>query len=90
MKVDDFLADFSGATNRASALDTKIMGDGMAISPAYADLLAFAARPAFGALDITVARESAIAVDSSDVQIYMKDVGRSRLVKFFKKRLGFL
>ncbi|KAF9523661.1 hypothetical protein CPB83DRAFT_821241 [Crepidotus variabilis] len=77
LAIDDFLTDFEEATRRAQALDAKIMANGSAISQSYSDLLAFSARPAFGAIDITVARTSRTTLDSSDVKVYMKDVGTS-------------
>lgn len=67
------MADFAGATQRARALDKKIMGDGAAISQTYADLLAFSSRLSFGVLDITTSTSN-----PGDTQIFLKDIGRSR------------
>ncbi|KAF9523660.1 hypothetical protein CPB83DRAFT_821238 [Crepidotus variabilis] len=77
LAIDDFLADYEEASKRAQTLDMKIVGDGNDISQSYADLLAFSARPVFGAIHITVARTSPTTLDSSDVKVYMKDVGNS-------------
>ncbi|TFK38775.1 hypothetical protein BDQ12DRAFT_651125 [Crucibulum laeve] len=78
--VDDFLSDFDAAKTRALALDNKIMSDGVAVSTKYADLLALSLRQTVGAMDITVGRGSNGKWNTSDVKIFMKDIGTGRRV----------
>ena len=68
--------DFNDASLRANALDQRIMSEASAISSDYADLVALSLRPAFAAIDITVAKGST-GVNASDAKAYMKDLGSS-------------
>ena len=79
-QIDDFVAGFSAAYDRAVALDEKIMNDAAKISSHYVDLVSFAARQTMGSLDITVGNGANGNLNSSDVKIFVKDIGNSRCV----------
>ncbi|TFK38776.1 hypothetical protein BDQ12DRAFT_683316 [Crucibulum laeve] len=78
--LDDFLADFDNAKTRALTLDNKIMSDGAAVSTQYADLLAISLRQTMASMDITIGRDDNGKWNTSDVKIFMKDIGTGRRV----------
>ncbi|EJC98576.1 uncharacterized protein FOMMEDRAFT_170841 [Fomitiporia mediterranea MF3/22] len=69
------LDDFPRALSAAQALDAQIQTDGEEFSAEYADLLALSARQAMGSMDITIPPSSGGSWDTSDVQIFMKNIG---------------
>ncbi|EJC98554.1 DUF1793-domain-containing protein [Fomitiporia mediterranea MF3/22] len=69
------LDDFPRASSAAQALDTQIRADGETFSTEYADLLALSARQAMGSMDITIPPSSGGTWDTSDVKIFMKNLG---------------
>ncbi|KAK0482633.1 hypothetical protein IW261DRAFT_1592352 [Armillaria novae-zelandiae] len=74
--IDFFLGDFSDAKQRAITLDNKVISDARQISDDYADLVGLAARQAL-AVDITVSKGRDNQWNTSDVMIFMKDMGHS-------------
>ncbi|PIL35870.1 hypothetical protein GSI_01530 [Ganoderma sinense ZZ0214-1] len=78
--IDAFTGDYSGAHDRAVALDQKIMGAANEISSQYADVVALATRQAMGALDLTVGADSSGNVFPGDVKVFMKNLGTDRRV----------
>ena len=56
----------------------KITADAAKISPEYVDLVSLATRQTLGSLDITVLSDVQGNVNSSDVMIFMKDIGTSQ------------
>ncbi len=80
MQIDAFTGDYSGALDRAVALDQKIMNDAAKISPQYSDIVSLATRQTMSALDITVGTNSKGEVEPSDVKIFMKNLGTDRFV----------
>ncbi|KAF8993231.1 hypothetical protein BDQ17DRAFT_1331822 [Cyathus striatus] len=85
--VQDVIGKFNDIRSKAVNLDNKILADGGAISSNYSDLISFALRLVFGAMDITIPRASSGALNTSDVKIFMKDIGASRYV-FTPSRLS--
>ncbi|TCD69631.1 hypothetical protein EIP91_006856 [Steccherinum ochraceum] len=75
--IDAFLLDFDDARNRSTSLDQKILNDASSVSQTYAELVSLGARQAIGATDITVSRGTDGQWNSSDVMMFMKDVGTS-------------
>ena len=59
---------------RAEALDTALAANASSISPHLADLVAIAARQAMAGTELTVGG-SAGSYNTSDVKMYMKEVG---------------
>jgi hypothetical protein len=53
------------------------MGPATAISPRYARLLAFVTRQIFASMDITVSPDPNGGFNTSEVRIFMKDMGVS-------------
>ncbi|EMD37366.1 hypothetical protein CERSUDRAFT_114039 [Gelatoporia subvermispora B] len=78
--VLDALINFTETSQRAQSLDNSIIQNATKISPQYADLVSLAARQVFGAIDITVSAGSDGQWNSSDVQIFMKDIGNTQRV----------
>ncbi|KAI0633572.1 hypothetical protein C8Q77DRAFT_1217931 [Trametes polyzona] len=73
--IDDFTTGFPQAQQRAIALDNAILGNALAISSQYADLVSLAARQTLASLDITVSTGTDGKPNASDVRIFMKDTG---------------
>ncbi|KAK2466302.1 hypothetical protein APHAL10511_001944 [Amanita phalloides] len=69
--ISSFIGDYSDALSRARSFDAKLRSDASAISSDYADIVALSVRQAFGAMEITVAKE---VVNSSDVLIFLKEI----------------
>ena len=80
LQIDAFTADFSGAHDRAAALDARILGNASAISAQYADLVALATRQAVSALDFTVGTDAKGNVLPWDVKLFMKNIGTDTYV----------
>jgi hypothetical protein len=54
------------------------MTDAMAVSTNYADLISLAARQTMGGTEITVSKLSSDQWDTTDVKMFMKNVGNGR------------
>ncbi|KAF8992037.1 hypothetical protein BDQ17DRAFT_1370004 [Cyathus striatus] len=78
--VEDVIGKFDDVMSNATDLDNKILADGGAISPNFNDLISLSLRFTFGAMDITLARFPNGTIDTSDVKVFMKDVGTSRRI----------
>ncbi|KAI0793186.1 hypothetical protein C8Q75DRAFT_804004 [Abortiporus biennis] len=80
--IDSTVNDFSSAAQRADALDKKILNAASAITsnPAYAGLVSIATRLSWGATDLTISLGTDGQWNTSDVKMFMKDVGNSRRV----------
>ncbi|KAJ3567658.1 hypothetical protein NP233_g6220 [Leucocoprinus birnbaumii] len=72
-----FLNDFDNALNRSLVFENSVMSPASAISTEYADILCLVTRQVFGSLDITLSRTADGSVNSSDVRVFMKDMGSS-------------
>ncbi|TFY68763.1 hypothetical protein EVG20_g3433 [Dentipellis fragilis] len=73
--VNEFLNDFGPAKARADKLDAKILGDAGAMSSDYADIVSLAARQVYGATELTIAKGSDGSWNTSDVMMFMKNIG---------------
>ena len=78
MQIDAFTGDYSGAHDRAVALDQKILSAANKVSSQYSDLVALATRQTMAALDFTVGTDSNNNVVPGDVKIFMKDQGTAQ------------
>ena len=78
MDQNPFLSDYPSA--RAVSLDSKIMADATAILPAYGDLVAASLRQTMRSIDITTSKQADGEWNTSDVQVFVKDIGVSRYV----------
>ncbi|KAL5519642.1 hypothetical protein ACEPAH_1325 [Sanghuangporus vaninii] len=70
-----FLDDFSRAQLTAAAFDAQIVAAGQQYSEKYGDLLALSARQLMGSMDITVSRAGSGGWNTSDVKVFMKNMG---------------
>ncbi|KAI0793187.1 hypothetical protein C8Q75DRAFT_749208 [Abortiporus biennis] len=80
--IDSILNDFTAASQRADALDKKILDAASTITsdPSYASLVSLATRQVWGAVDLTISVGTDGEWNTSDVKMFMKDVGTSRRV----------
>lgn len=78
--MTSFVTGYQDAHTRASALDDRIMAAASSVSAHYSDLVSLAARQAMGGTELTVAQSSSGSGgwNTSDVKMFMKDVGTSR------------
>ena len=74
-KVDSVVLDFSDAKDRSNKLDTQILGSANSISETYSNLVSLAARQAMGSTELTVGMGSDGKWNSSDVKMFMKNIG---------------
>ena len=92
-QIDAVVEDAPAAHDRAVALDAKIVADAEKISPKYVDLVSLATRQILGSLDITVLSDAQGGVNTSDVKIFMKNMGIDQCVLFialFRACLTFI
>ena len=77
--------DFNNALSNATALDAQILNDASQYSEQYADLLALTTRQAMGPMEITLSRDAGGNWNTSDVKVFMKNLGGStgRLVYYW-------
>ncbi len=89
IQIDDFLANFSSALSRATALDNKVISNVTAVAYKLSlsatanltDLVILGLRQAIGSLEFTVSKNSnGTFAGMEDSRIFMKDVGSSRYV----------
>ncbi|KAF5378651.1 hypothetical protein D9757_009532 [Collybiopsis confluens] len=74
----NFMSDAQNALKRSIVLDGQIVSDASSISNAYADVVSLATRQAMAGMEITVGSDSSGRPNSSDVMIFMKDLGNSQ------------
>lgn len=84
-QTEYFVADYPNAVSRAEALDQRVLADAANVSAHYADLVSLAARQAMGGTELTVGRSSTDSHqwNTSDVKMFLKDVGTTGSVAFF-------
>ncbi|KAH8107238.1 hypothetical protein BXZ70DRAFT_285390 [Cristinia sonorae] len=73
--VDAFLLDFDNSKAHAIELDNRISQDASSISPVYSNLVSLSARQAIGATELTVASGTDGKLNTSDVMMFMKNIG---------------
>lgn len=73
-----FLGDFTDAVSRSLALDNKVLSAAATISSEYGDILSLVTRQIFASMDITIPSAQSGQFNSSDVKIFMKDIGQSQ------------
>ncbi|KZT72217.1 hypothetical protein DAEQUDRAFT_763324 [Daedalea quercina L-15889] len=78
--MEAFVTDSSDAMTRSTQLDNEITQNATSISSEYSDLVSLAARQTFGAIDITVSQGTDSQWNTSDVMIFMKNMGNNRRV----------
>ncbi|CAL1714527.1 unnamed protein product [Somion occarium] len=80
--VDAFLSDYPNAVSRADGLDAKISADAGSVSESQAlvNVLSFAASLAMSAIELTITNGTDGSWNTSDVKMFMMDVGQSKRV----------
>jgi hypothetical protein len=71
----DFINDFDNASQRAQALDQRILKDAASVSNLLGDLVSLAVPQVYGSAQITVGRDANGNFNKSDVMMFMKNVG---------------
>jgi hypothetical protein len=64
--------DYSAALGRAQAFDQKLQSDASAISSNYAGVVALSVRQAFGALELTLSKNSDGSWNTDDILMFLK------------------
>ena len=74
-QIVDFLNDFNNASLRAQQLDHKILQDAASVSNMYGDLVSLAVAQVYGSTQLTVGTDASGNFNSSDVMMFMKNLG---------------
>ena len=85
LKIDHFLSNYTSALSRAVTLDTKIMSDAANLSALsantsslYQNLVGLNLRQTMGGLEFTTSvLANGTLAGTSDLRVFMKDVGNS-------------
>lgn len=72
--ISAFLGDYDNALTSADAFDAKLQADASAISDNYAAICALSIRQAFGAVELTVAKNADGSYNTDDVLMFMKEI----------------
>ncbi|KAG1815522.1 uncharacterized protein BJ212DRAFT_1481299 [Suillus subaureus] len=72
--ISDFIGDYSTALGRAQAFDQKVQSDASAISSNYAGVVALSVRQAFGALELTLSKNSNGSWNTDDILMFLKEI----------------
>ena len=76
-QIIDFLGDFTDASSRAQKLDQKILQGAAPISNLLGDLVSLAAAQVYGSTQLTVGIDASGTFNTSDVMMFMKNIGGS-------------
>ena len=76
-QIIDFLSDFADALSRAQKLDQKILQGAAHISDLLGDLVSLATAQVYGSTQLTVAVGASGTFNTSDVMMFMKNIGGS-------------
>jgi hypothetical protein len=71
----DFLNDFDNASQRAQALDQRVLQDAASVSSLLGDLVSLAVPQVYGSAQITIGTDANGNFNKSDVMMFMKNVG---------------
>jgi hypothetical protein len=71
----DFINDFDNASQRAQALNQRILQDAASVSNLLGDLVSLAVPQVYGSVQITIGRDANGNFNKSDVMMFMKNVG---------------
>ena len=67
--------DFDNASQRAQALDQRILQDAASVSSLLGDLVSLAVPQVYGSAQITIGTDANGNFNKSDVMMFMKNVG---------------
>lgn len=71
-QVEAFVDDYPNAVLRAQAFDKQVESDASAISSNYAGIVQLSIRQAFGAMELTISRNSDGSWNTSDTLMFLK------------------
>ena len=74
-QINDFLGDFANASSRAQKLDQKILQGAAPISELLGDLVSLATAQVYGSTQLTVGIDASSNPNTSDVMMFMKNIG---------------
>ncbi len=77
--MTSLIQDYQGTLARSVTFDATIIAAASSLSAHYADLVSLAARQAMGGTELTILQSSSVPSgwNTSDVKMFMKDVGTS-------------
>jgi hypothetical protein len=73
-QVSAFHSDYLTAFDAASILDSRIAADAGAISSTYADICTLSIRQIFGAIELTISKNSDKSYNTSDLLLFLKEI----------------
>ena len=76
--MNAFLQDYDNAISRAHAFEASLVTNASAVSSHYADLVSLTARQVMASVELTVGGSGPSDWNTSDVKMYMKDIGMSK------------
>ena len=76
-QIIDFLGDFANASSRAQTLDQKILQGAALVSDLLGDLVSIATAQVYGSTQLTVGTDASGNYNTSDVMMFMKNIGGS-------------
>ena len=76
-QIVDFLDDFVNASSRAQQLDQKILQGAAPVSDLLGDLVSLATAQVYGSTQLTIGTGSKGNYNTSDVMMFMKNIGGS-------------
>lgn len=88
LKVDAFLLDFDNAKSHALDVDNKIIGASSGVSSLLPNVVSLVARQAIGATELTVASGTDGKWNTTDIMMFMKNVGTDRYILTFEPFLS--
>jgi hypothetical protein len=74
-QIVDFLDDFSNASSRAQQLDQEVLQNATSVSNMLGDLVSLAIAQVYGSTQLTVGIDASGNPNSSDVMMFMKNIG---------------
>ena len=75
LQIVDFLNDFSNASSRAQQLDHNILQNATSVSNMLGDLVSLSIAQVYGSTQLTVGIDASGKPNSSDVMMFMKNIG---------------
>jgi hypothetical protein len=76
-QIVGFLDDFANASSRAQQLDQKILQGTPPVSELLGDLVSLATAQVYGSTQLTIGTDSKGNYNTSDVMMFMKNIGGS-------------
>jgi hypothetical protein len=75
VQIVDFLNDYTNALSRAQAMDKMILQNASSVSGPLGDLVSLAIAQVYGSTQLTIGTDEFGKLNSSDVMMFMKNIG---------------